>query len=134
MTKITINAKEINQGDRAGKKIITSYRNNKPVYAKSHTKCRHQYNADPSYHPWEPDTLSNFIHNGSAQCGRGSRYHCDTSTIWDGIKGYRNICPIAGLCGMYNTPAALYLSRFNLQDKGINQEATVNKFTFTYEH
>lgn len=134
MTKITINAKEINQGDRAGKKIITSYRNNKPVYAKSHSKCRHQYNADPSYHPWEPDTLSNFIHNGSAQCGRGSRYHCDTSTIWDGIKGYRNICPIAGLCGMYNTPAALYLSRFNLQDKGINQEATVNKFTFIYEH
>lgn len=77
--------------------------------------------ANPRHHGYF--NLENLIgenKNGEyAQCGYPATRQCNYKTFYD-IKGFRNTCPIAGVCGTYNKPAELELYfDFSKLEKGI---------------
>ena len=111
-----------------GKRI----KNSKNKNIKSPSNCR-DGDANPSYHPWEKESLDNFKTGGKIQCGRASTYHCNLSTVkW--ITGYRNTCPIAGCCGTFNRPAPLELNKFNFKNKKITKKIKIKKIALEYQH
>ncbi len=77
--------------------------------------------ANPRHHGYF--NLENLIgenKNGEyAQCGYPATKQCNYKTFYD-IKGFRNTCPIAGVCGTYNKPAELeFYFDFSKLEKGI---------------
>ena len=64
--------------------------------------------ANPRHHGYF--NLENLIgenKNGEyAQCGYPATKQCNYKTFYN-IKGFRNTCSIAGICGTYNKPAEL---------------------------
>lgn len=127
MSKTSLQPTKIAQ-PLSGKRI----QNSKGQNIKSPSICR-DGNANPSYHPWEAGTLNNFLTGKKIQCGRKSTYHCNLKTVrW--IKGYRNICPIAGCCGTFNRPAPLELSKFNFKQKQITKKIKISNIQVSYQH
>lgn len=99
---------------------------------KSPSICR-DGDARPSYHAWENESLKNFLKGKQIQCGRKSTYYCSLKTVnW--IKGYRNVCPIAGCCGTFNKPAPLELSNFDFKTKDIRKKIKIKKLVVNYKH
>jgi hypothetical protein len=124
MTQLKIKPKTITESDQAGKRIMTST----GKYFKSYSKCR-DGDAQPAYHWWEKDKLKNFINGGTAQCGKPSKYSCNLKN-----KGYRNTCPIAGICGTFNQPASIFVLDFNFSENKVNEKIKINALDFSYEH
>lgn len=100
------------------------------VYKGKTHKC--QFAGDKQYkHGWKD--LNNLSKGKVARCGDKATKMCDyhREYNWD---GFRNVCPIAGQCGTYATPATIRLSNFNFKDKNVKGKNKIDKVVLKFSH
>lgn len=83
------------------------------------------------YHDW--DNLNNLKNGKVAQCGHKNNHSCSHAEYY-GIKGFRNVCPIAGACGDYVQPSPIRFSNFNFEEHNVKGRIKIKKIVVSLKH